>query len=470
VAGLLGEIHTSRCDLERADLLWQQALDDHARAGTPDDTTAVLRARVLQGQVDAMQGELVSSRAILEPALATLRHRLDADGLLPPIERQELRQTLARGAEALGQTLHLQGDSGAAVHLIREALVIHRQEGDVEGEVAAATSLTMPLHVAAGDDGSDAAVDHALQTHQRAIDALGHDHPLATRSGNELAVLLTELHRHDEALPLYEQITATTERVLGQGHPETITQLTNLAVSQARNGDRSAAVKTARHATDQAREHLGSTSIDFAHASRLLMILLRDGGRAGEAVDTAVASADAFWAMHELPPQEAIRPTLDAAYVVLVAGGEAAQVKPLLDPLLKRLSVDRLEAMEPDLLDVHAMLWVFNHCQELDVTADHLASFAVPWFAEMRRQGGRPAVRPAIEAMRAADAIGDTTTRDSTARYLHVIGRQYPDVVPAADYAEALEVLLESAEATGDTASAATLQARLLATAGPESR
>ncbi|MFE7792702.1 tetratricopeptide repeat protein [Streptomyces sp. NPDC057460] len=61
---------------------------------------------------------------------------------------------------------------------------------------------------------------------------LGTDHPDTLNSRNNQANVLGDLGEYRQAVDLYRQNLADTERILGTDHPDTLTSRNNLALAE----------------------------------------------------------------------------------------------------------------------------------------------------------------------------------------------------------------------------------------------
>jgi tetratricopeptide (TPR) repeat protein len=81
-------------------------------------------------------------------------------------------------------------------------------------------------------------LDEAIRLYERTLAdrerVLGAGHPDTLSSRNNLAYAYAAAGRLDEAIPEFERTLADRERVLGADHPQTLSSRSNLAYAYAR--------------------------------------------------------------------------------------------------------------------------------------------------------------------------------------------------------------------------------------------
>jgi hypothetical protein len=87
----------------------------------------------------------------------------------------------------------------------------------------------------------------ALESSER---VLGNDHPDTFGPVNNLAACLGRLGDEAAALPLFRRALESCERVLGKDHPDTLRSVNNLAACLGTLGDAAAALPLYRRAVD----------------------------------------------------------------------------------------------------------------------------------------------------------------------------------------------------------------------------
>src|SRR5262249_8583320 len=91
---------------------------------------------------------------------------------------------------------------------------------------------------------------------------LGKDHPTVAIRYNNLAGLLQDQGKYDQAEPLYRRAIETRERVLGKDHPDVATSYNDLALLLAGQGMYEQAQPLLRRAMEIFQTKLG---LDHAH-------------------------------------------------------------------------------------------------------------------------------------------------------------------------------------------------------------
>lgn len=112
---------------------------------------------------------------------------------------------------------------------------------------------------------------------------LGSDHPNVASSLNNLALLYDSQGRYSEAEPLVLRSLAIREKVLGPDHPRTAQSLNNLALLYDHQGRYSEAEPLYHRALVIREKVLGSDHPDTVAVVKAYSALLRHLGRYGEA-------------------------------------------------------------------------------------------------------------------------------------------------------------------------------------------
>ena len=177
---------------------------------------------------------------------------------------------------------------------VRMADLLARAGAELDGRFPEEPGIEADLRRALGGawralgSGAEALAElrRASELLERSADAAGAD-----LARNDVALLLTELGRHDEALPLYRATLAHQESSLGADALDTLVTRSNLAALQQRRGELGEAEAFFRAVlaseTALAREveaEVGEQSTRlFAAARRGLAALLEERGERGEA-------------------------------------------------------------------------------------------------------------------------------------------------------------------------------------------
>jgi len=163
---------------------------------------------------------------------------------------------------------------------------------------------------------------------------LGAGHPDTLTARNSLAIAYQAADRVQEAIPLFERTLVDRTRALGPGHPDTLTAQSNLAAAYSSAG-RAAAAMLLFELTLAGREQvLGADHDDTMDSRNHLAAAYRDAGRAAEAIPlherTLAAKEHALGRDHG--STLGARNNLAAAYS---GAGRAAEAVPLFEQTLE---------------------------------------------------------------------------------------------------------------------------------------
>ena len=242
----------------------------------------VLQARRVAGQRD---------RAVLAEALAGER--------LLAMQRE--RDKFEHGFDFL-QDLLRSADPNADGKDVRVADLLARGGAELDGRFPEAPEVEAALRRALG--GSLRALgrnEEALRELRRALELLGRlpDEPAETDlARNDVALLLTELERFDEARPLYRDTLARQAAALGPAAQATLVTQSNLAALERRRGalDEAETLFRAVLAAEAEVPEGDEAARLFAAARRGLAALLEERGERDEAralLDAARAALEA---------------------------------------------------------------------------------------------------------------------------------------------------------------------------------
>jgi ankyrin repeat protein/tetratricopeptide (TPR) repeat protein len=111
----------------------------------------------------------------------------------------------------------------------------------------------------------------------------GAEHPKTLTSMNNLAAVLRDQGKYQEAESMHRQALATRERLLGKEHPDTLTSMNNLAAVLRDQGKYQEAESMHRQALATRERLLGMEHPDTLRSISNLALVLRDQGRYEEA-------------------------------------------------------------------------------------------------------------------------------------------------------------------------------------------
>ncbi|MFG2910944.1 tetratricopeptide repeat protein [Kitasatospora sp. NPDC048286] len=146
-----------------------------------------------------------------------------------------------------------------------------------------------PVLFAAGHSLTSTGLIHAAVTHWQNIAAdaerlLGEGHPDTLTSRGSLALSYRRVGRMGEAIALLERVLADAERLRGEGHPDTLASRHNLADSYQRMGRTGEAIALQERVLADAERLLGEDHPDTLAARANLASSYRQTGRTGEAI------------------------------------------------------------------------------------------------------------------------------------------------------------------------------------------
>ena len=113
---------------------------------------------------------------------------------------------------------------------------------------------------------------------------LGEKHPDTLDAMNNLALMLSDLGRYDNALTMQEKVLALRKEILGENHPDTIGAIGNLALTLSYLGHYDDALNFQEKALKLFKKILGEKRPDTLDAMNNLALTLIDLGRYEEAL------------------------------------------------------------------------------------------------------------------------------------------------------------------------------------------
>lgn len=259
----LGTVHMEVGDIERATVLFTEALEVHEALGTLG-TAGAFRTRAHLGRLHLDESDPLAAQTLLEEVLVGLRETLGDEhrdtllvmnslaGVLHKAKRLEEAEALY--VLALEGMLKVFGDEHPDVMIMRSNLTMLFHE---QGRTAEAIPIMRGL----------------LETQRR---TLGEEHPETLGTVSNLGALLQLSGRLDEAAPLFEQGLDTMEGLLPATHPALQALRGNLAALERDRGnlDRAQELLLIVHATrieTLGEDHLNtlSTWFELARVARL---------------------------------------------------------------------------------------------------------------------------------------------------------------------------------------------------------
>lgn len=249
--------------------------DEQRRAAerSRDEADAATRflAEMLESAAPGALGREATIREVLDWATQRVESELPGQ---PAIQ--------ARVRDALGVTYLGLGDFDAAGQQLQQALETRRKLlGDEHPDTLHTTNNLANL-LAQQDrlEEAEALYVHVLSVRRR---LLGADAAETLVTQNDLAMLQLVQGRFDEARALLEDALAVSRRALGDAHPDTIVALNNLALAHMNRGDAPAAEPLLREALEAAQRVAGADHPAAIKTSLNLGLLLTSDGRWEEA-------------------------------------------------------------------------------------------------------------------------------------------------------------------------------------------
>jgi tetratricopeptide (TPR) repeat protein len=168
------------------------------------------------------------------------------------------------------------------------AMVLRRKEteeavNEAERNMREALRIRLKLH--AGDHPEVAASlnNLGLVLYLNRRNYAGDEHQEMAINTNNLASLLRDTGRYDEAVVLFHRVLELNRKILGENHPVTAIALINLAITLQRKKDFVNAESAYRQAMDLKRKTFPETHWEIATVKNMLGSCLTDARRYGEA-------------------------------------------------------------------------------------------------------------------------------------------------------------------------------------------
>lgn len=341
---------------------WCKAIGDAAGA------ERVLR-ELLDGGIANHRSE--PERLRIEARIAACRLEMaDVAGAKDRIERILAQQEQEPGVDRadilssrtlLGRILLDQGQDRAALELQSSVLDERRRRLGPDHRLTR-TSAILTARALLSLRRAKEALDLLPSLTAGAIEAI--DDPLVLTEADLRANALTALGKNNEAKAIDERVLAERVRLLGAGHPESLSSMANLAVSLSEVGDIAGALELERRVVATLTDRFGPDHPDTLAAMRNLASSLADLGNYQEALQLLNGVVDGQ--TRRLGPEHAdtLDSTLDLA-IVLWKLGDAEKARRLEEQVLETrkrqlgpdhpdtlTSIDHLAATLSDLGDL----------------------------------------------------------------------------------------------------------------------
>ncbi|PWU10955.1 MAG: hypothetical protein C5B51_03515 [Terriglobia bacterium] len=129
----------------------------------------------------------------------------------------------------------------------------------------------------------------AQRQEERALDlrrrALGETHRDSMLSLNDLALLLLDQEKYDQATPLFAKVLEVSRRLRGEADHDTLSSMNNLASAYQKQGKYGLAEPLYHRVLELERRTLGREHVDTLHTANNLAALYQDQGRYVQAED-----------------------------------------------------------------------------------------------------------------------------------------------------------------------------------------
>jgi tetratricopeptide (TPR) repeat protein len=228
---------------------------------------------------------------LLPHVLSAVRHGSGPSGTGEPA-------ALGRLLHRAGNYLHVRGDYGHAVELLRQSLEAHEavRNGDRArlADVMTALGRTQYALAALGD------AHHSAERAVRLLtDVYGPGHPRVVRPLLLLSRIQREQGRFGQALETAHRALEVTVLAHGEEHPDTADCLMVLGDAQRRRGDLDAARDCYRRALTVREGTEGTRPIDLATAHKHLALIALDQDEPSRAHDRLVQARALLTAAHD---------------------------------------------------------------------------------------------------------------------------------------------------------------------------
>jgi len=210
----LGGVSTKLGQLDRADTLLRQALDQRRKLFGPDHAD-VAHAMIALGTLRIAQAEYDTAESLIRDALAMSRRHLAAD-----------HPQIAQATDALGSALEHRGSYADAIDVFAEAVRLRTHNGDPTPELAASMTGLVNNYFYLGNYA--AADSIGRQTLAMSRQVFGERHPHVADDLINLGAIQYELGNYVEAEKRYREALAITKGWYGPNHHATASNLTML--------------------------------------------------------------------------------------------------------------------------------------------------------------------------------------------------------------------------------------------------
>ena len=210
----LGGVSTQLGQLERADTLLRQALDQRRRLFGPDHAD-VAHTLIALGALRIAQAEYDTAESLIRDALAMSRRHLAAD-----------HPQIAQATDALGSALENRGSYSDAIAVYTEAVALRTHNGDVTPELAASMTGLVNNYFYLGNYPAADSIGRKVLAMSRQV--FGEQHPHVADDMINLGAVQYELGNYAEAEKLYREALVITKGWYGPNHHATASNLTML--------------------------------------------------------------------------------------------------------------------------------------------------------------------------------------------------------------------------------------------------
>ncbi|MEZ6317499.1 MAG: tetratricopeptide repeat protein [Phycisphaerales bacterium] len=264
VAHWLGFLANAEGRLPDAHREVERGLEIRRHALAPDDPK-LGESLSLLGAILMEQARYDEARPVIEESVSIWRRHRGAHGLT----------TLNDSTKLAGILLEL-GKNAEAISVLES---IHGSLDDADRVSPAGAAVFNMLGIAykrAGD------LERAEGVYAEALDVsrkvFGEDHPGTLTVRGNLANVIENLGRVDEAKREQLAVLESRERALGERHPDTITSLGNLTLLCSKRGEHDEAIEYGRRATRLSSEVFGDANPNAAMCRGGLGIALKNAG------------------------------------------------------------------------------------------------------------------------------------------------------------------------------------------------
>ncbi len=259
-------------DLTRETILFASAPSDGPRL--PGDVAAEFVSRG-QRRLDEFRDD-PAARASVMAALARTEAMLGIFGRARTLaaESLEVRRSLAKGRDSLevadslhtlGDVIRREGEQDEAEAILLEALAMRRRlHAGPHPSIAATLNLLGRLRKDRGDyAGAEATFREALDVHRGAV---GADDPTSQDIKTNLGYLLLARREFDAAIGILREVLESQIALLGEAHPMVGSAINNVGVAQREKGDYVAAAESSERAIAILRATEESSSLTLSSA------------------------------------------------------------------------------------------------------------------------------------------------------------------------------------------------------------